>query len=59
MNLIKVMALGIAPQNLSLTHGFGLMPAFADRLSPQQMADLANYVRSAVAFDGKTLPILR
>jgi mono/diheme cytochrome c family protein len=41
------MAHGIEPERMSLTQGYGPMPAFQGRLSAAQMADLANYVRSA------------
>lgn len=58
VNLIEVMAQGIDPQRMSLTQGYGPMPAFRDRLSTAQMADLANYVRSAFAVDGNDLPDL-
>jgi mono/diheme cytochrome c family protein len=58
INLIEVMAKGIDPQRMSLTDGYGPMPAFANRLSPSQMADLANYVRSAFAVNGNDLPPL-
>jgi mono/diheme cytochrome c family protein len=56
INLIAVMAQGIDPQRMSLTHGYGPMPAFRDRLSPAQMAELANFVRAAFAADGDDLP---
>jgi mono/diheme cytochrome c family protein len=55
VNLIEVMARGIDPQRMSLTQGFGPMPAFGDRLTAAQMADLANYVRSVFAIDGSDL----
>jgi mono/diheme cytochrome c family protein len=58
INLIGVMAHGIDPQRMSLTRGYGPMPAFLDRLSAAQMADLANYVRSAFAVNGNDLPVL-
>jgi mono/diheme cytochrome c family protein len=58
VNLIEVMAHGIEPQRMSLTQGYGPMPAFRDRLSAAQMADLANYIRSAFAVDGAGLPAL-
>ncbi len=58
INLIAVMAQGIDPQRMSLTDGYGPMPAFRDRLSATQMADLANYVRSVFAVDGESLPEL-
>jgi mono/diheme cytochrome c family protein len=47
VNLIEVMAHGIESERMSLTQGYGPMPAFQGRLSAAQMADLANYVRSA------------
>jgi mono/diheme cytochrome c family protein len=34
------------------------MPAFRERLSAAQMADLANFVRAAFAADGNHLPKL-
>jgi len=43
---------------MSLTQGYGPMPAFRDRLSAAQMADLANYVRSAFAVNDNDLPDL-
>ncbi len=58
VNLIEVMAQGIDPQRMSLTQGYGPMPAFRDRLSAAQMADLANYVRSVFAANGNDLPDL-
>ena len=58
VNLIEVMAHGIDPQRMSLTQGYGPMPAFRDRLSAAQMADLANYVRSAFAVNDNDLPDL-
>jgi mono/diheme cytochrome c family protein len=58
VNLIEVIAHGIDPQRMSLTRGYGPMPAFRDRLSPTQMADLANYVRSVFAVNGSDLPHL-
>lgn len=58
VNLIEVMADGIDPHRMSLTRGYGPMPAFRNRLSAAQMADLANYVRSAFAVNGNELPQL-
>lgn len=58
VNLIKVMAQGLDPQRVSLTLAYGPMPAFRDRLSAGQMADLANYVRSVFATNGDDLPKL-
>lgn len=58
INLIAVMANGIDPQKMSLTQGYGPMPAFGSRLSAAQMADLANYVRSVFAINGNDLPHL-
>ena len=58
VNLIEVMADGIDPQRMSLTQGYGPMPAFRDRLSAAQMADLANYVRLVFAINGIGLPDL-
>jgi mono/diheme cytochrome c family protein len=58
VNLIAVIAEGIDPQRMSLTLGYGPMPAFRDRLSTAQIADLANYVRSAFAVNGSGLPEL-
>lgn len=58
VNLIKVMANGIAPLRMSLTQAYGPMPAFGDRLSAAQLAVLANYVRSAFAIKGSGLPKL-
>lgn len=58
INLIEVMANGVEPLRMSLTRGFGPMPAFRDRLSAAQMADLANYVRSVFAVNGNDLPKL-
>ena len=58
VNLIEVMAHGIDPRRMSLTQGYGPMPAFRDRLSAAQMADLANYVRSVFAVNGNDLPDL-
>ena len=58
VNLIEVMAHGIDPQRMSLTLGYGPMPAFRNRLSATQMADLANYVRSAFAVNENDLPDL-
>jgi mono/diheme cytochrome c family protein len=43
---------------MSLTRGYGPMPAFRNRLSAAQMADLANYVRSVFAVNGNDLPDL-
>jgi len=58
VNLIEVMAHGIDPQRMSLTRGYGPMPAFQNRLSAAQIAYLANYVRSVFAVDGNDLPNL-
>jgi mono/diheme cytochrome c family protein len=58
VNLIAVMADGLDPRRMSLTLGYGPMPAFRDRLSVAQMADLANYVRSVFAVNGRGLPVL-
>jgi mono/diheme cytochrome c family protein len=58
VNLIQVMARGVDPQRMSLTRGYGPMPAFRDRLTAAQIADLANYVRSAFAVNGNELPDL-
>ena len=58
INLIQVMAQGLDPRRMSLTQGYGPMPAFRDRLTAAQMADLANYVRSAFAANGSDLPDL-
>jgi mono/diheme cytochrome c family protein len=58
VNLIEVIAHGIEPLRMSLTQGYGPMPAFRDRLSVAQMADLANYVRSVFAVNGSDLPQL-
>lgn len=58
VNLIKVMAQGLDPQRISLTLAYGPMPAFRDRLSAGEMADLANYVRSIFATNGDDLPRL-
>jgi mono/diheme cytochrome c family protein len=58
VNLIEVMARGIGPQRMSLTRGYGPMPAFRNRLSAAQLADVANYVRSAFAVNGNDLPNL-
>ncbi|MGJ0452595.1 MAG: cytochrome c [Methylocystis sp.] len=58
VNLIEVMAYGIDPDRMSLTRGYGPMPAFRNRLSAAQMADLANYVRSVFAVNGNALPVL-
>jgi len=49
VNLIAVMAKGLDANTMSLTEGYGPMPAFGDRLSTEEMADLANYVRAAFA----------
>ncbi len=49
INLVQVIAQGTSPQSMDLTHGYGPMPAFKDRLSVAQMADLTNYLRSAFA----------
>ena len=56
VNLIGVMADGIDPQRMSLTLGYGPMPAFRDRLSAAQMADLANYVRSVLRSTAAAFP---
>ena len=45
-------------QGMSLTLGYGPMPAFRDRLTDAQMADLANYVRTAFAPAARGLPLL-
>lgn len=58
VNLIEVMAKGIDPQRMSLTQGYGPMPAFADRLSNAEMAELANYLRAVFAVNAKDLPAL-
>jgi mono/diheme cytochrome c family protein len=55
VNLIEVIAQGIDPQRMSLTRGYGPMPAFRNRLSPAQMADLANYIRLVFALNGNDL----
>jgi mono/diheme cytochrome c family protein len=52
------MAHGIDPQRMSLPRGYGPMPAYRNRLSAAQMADLANYVRSVFAVNGNDLPDL-
>lgn len=41
-NILKVVLGGVAPRN-----GYMPMPSFAGRLSDQQIADLANYVRTS------------
>ena len=58
INLIRVVADGLDLQRISLTQGYGPMPAFRNRLSPAQIADLANYVRSVFAANGSDLPHL-
>ena len=58
VNLVTATAHGIEPQRLSLINGFGPMPAFADRLDPDQMTALINYVRSAFAPSGTAPPPL-
>jgi len=55
VNLIQVIANGLEARRMSLTEGYGPMPAFRDRLSDAQMAELANYVRSAFAVNGDGL----
>jgi len=58
INLIQVMAQGIPMQGISLTSGYGPMPAFRDRLTSAEMADVANYVRTAFAPAAGELPLL-
>ena len=58
INLVQVMAKGIAPQSLDQAHGYGPMPSFKDRLSPAQMTELANYLRAAFAPGEAELPPL-
>lgn len=58
INLIEVIARGLEPRRMSLTQGYGPMPAFRDRLSAAQMAELANYVRAVFAVNGTDLPDL-
>jgi len=57
-NLIQVIAQGIKMQGMSPTLGYGPMPAFRDRLSAAQMAEVANYVRSVFAPGAEQLPSL-
>jgi len=58
INLIQVMAQGIPMQGISLTSGYGPMPAFRGRLTNAEMADVANYVRTAFAPVAGELPLL-
>lgn len=57
-NLIQVIANGVKPEGMGLTAGFGPMPGYRDRLSPAQMADLANYLRADFAPGPAQLPLL-
>lgn len=45
LNLIRVIREGIEERNLALGERMQTMPAYADQLSEQQMADLVNYLR--------------
>ena len=47
VNLVEAVWHGIPEEHMNLTSGYGPMPAFQDRLSAAQVADLANYLRSA------------
>jgi mono/diheme cytochrome c family protein len=58
VNLVTVIARGLDPQKMDPTEGYGPMPGFADRLSNAQIAELANYVRSAFSDTSTDLPIL-
>ena len=58
VNLVTVIARGLAPQSMSLTEAYGPMPAFGDRLSAAQIADIANYIRSAFSDSAEDLPKL-
>jgi mono/diheme cytochrome c family protein len=58
INLVQVMAQGVPMQGMSPTLGYGPMPAFRDRLTNSQMANVANYVRSAFAPGASDLPPL-
>ena len=44
INLIEVMAHGIEALRMSLTRGYGPMPAFRNRFSAAELAELANDV---------------
>jgi len=44
-NLIVVMLDGIGPENFPHRASLQAMPGFADKLSDQQAAELANYLR--------------
>jgi len=61
-NLVRVIANGLQPAEMSAQSGYGPMPAYKDRLTPAQIADLANYLRTAFAPDtaqaGESLPPL-
>jgi mono/diheme cytochrome c family protein len=51
-NLIVVMLDGIRPENFPHRASLQAMPGFADKLSDQQAAELANYLR--VVWGGRT-----
>jgi mono/diheme cytochrome c family protein len=51
-NLIVSMFVGIPAQNFPYLQSMQAMPGFADKLSDQQAADLANYLR--VSFGGQS-----
>ena len=51
-NLIVSMLDGIPAQNFPYLQSMQAMPGFADKLSDQQAADLANYLR--VSFGGQS-----
>jgi mono/diheme cytochrome c family protein len=50
-NLIVSMLDGMAAQNFPYRQSMQAMPGFADKLSDQQAADLANYLR--ISFGGQ------
>lgn len=57
-NLVRVIADGLKSETMSQTDAFGPMPAYRDRLSAEQIADLANFTRSVFASNAASLPTL-
>lgn len=56
VNLISVIANGLKPEEMSSGIGYGPMPAFHDRLSAAQIADLVNYLRDEFVGEAGDLP---
>lgn len=55
VNLVRVMANGLAGDHLNQTTGYGPMPAFQNRLTVAEFVSLTNYVRDVFAPNGASL----